>query len=79
MSKNMRECIQQGRNFLPDNQLFWTYNNENSVLLVPKKKKNNNLPEGNRKIVHKDLIFTKEASENNRKTAYLISNTEIKC
>ena len=39
MSKNMRECIQQGRNFLPDNQLFWTYNNENSVLLVPKKKK----------------------------------------
>ena len=44
-----------------------------------KKKKKNNLPEGNRKIVHKDLIFTKEASENNRKTAYLISNTEIKC
>ena len=45
--------------------------------LVQKKKKK--LPQGNRKIVHKDLIFTKEASENNGKTAYLISNTEIKC
>ena len=44
MSKNMRECIQQGRNFLPDNQLFCAYNNENSVLLVPKQQQQQKTP-----------------------------------
>lgn len=47
------------------------------IVIAPKKKKAFQKEIDN--IVHKDLIFTKEASENNRKTAYLISNTEIKC
>ena len=76
MGKNMREYIQQGRNFLPIN-FFGPIIIKTVCCWYQKKKKN--LPEGNRKIVHKDLIFTKEASENNRKTANLISNTEIKC
>ena len=41
MGKNMREYIQQGRNFLPDNQIFWTYNSYST-------KKKKNFPEGNK-------------------------------